>query len=212
MQPSQSQSFRPPPIAVQIGAAFLLDGVTCIICLGAAVLMAACIYDATASWRHRAHFRSCRKKVEGVHAVLNCRMKGGMPLCPVCVEPVSMRPSPFQVVFICGHRFHMKCANAYCRESPNARAGACPMCEGPESAEAPSKGVEAPDAMCEFSNSIQNCASETKAFILRSLHQKYPDIVTKACVERWRSCHTEIWLQELECPRYQSIFDWLKHK
>ena len=46
---------------------------------------------------------------------------------------------------------------------------------------------------------------EIKAFFLTSLRARFPDIVSEENVGSWRDCHTEIWLTELRCPKYNSI-------
>jgi len=171
---------------VPLGAAVLLYATTCCVVLVASVLMLCCIYDAAAHWHHRAHFYSCQKKVRRVHEVFRNR-KGEQLLCPYCVEEIghSSRASG-PVVFLCGHRFHTDCANKWFLKHPE-KAGRCPMCEGS-------------DGCCPAKS---NC--ESLSFILGSLHRKYPEIVTEANVNRWASCHTEIWLSEMRCPRYNSI-------
>jgi hypothetical protein len=55
-------------------------------------------------------------------------------------------------------------------------------------------------------NEEMNSWDEAKKFMLHRLHKEYPDIIKKSDLERWCSCHTEIWLSELHCPRYKSIF------
>lgn len=42
---------------------------------------------------------------------------------------------------------------------------------------------------------------EAQQFILSSLHRQFPEIIPDACLQKWSSCHTEIWLSELTCPR-----------
>jgi hypothetical protein len=39
------------------------------------------------------------------------------------------------------------------------------------------------------------------------LKRQYPEIITDTNVSHWNTTHTEIWLSELECPRYLSIFN-----
>lgn len=111
-----------------LGATALLCGIACCIGLAAASLMACCIYDAVAHWCHRSHFTSCQQKVQRVHAAF-LKRTGELPLCPCCVEFISNSPSPSKVVFLCGHRFHMDCANKWFCEYPE-KAGRCPICEG----------------------------------------------------------------------------------
>jgi len=202
---------------VPLGAAVLLHCVTCCGVLAAAVLMACCMYDTIAHWCHRAHFHSCQRKVQRVHEVF-LKRKGEPTLCPCCVEDIG-QPSPTvqPVVFLCGHRFHMYCANKWFRDNPD-KAGRCPLCEGTAAQQVP-KGTAAqqvpktPDpanlgfaygACCQ--GSMETANDEALSFILGSLHRRYPEIISEDNVHRWASCHTETWLSELRCPRYNSIF------
>lgn len=163
------------------GAVLLLYFVTSCVLLVTSVLMLGCLYDAAARWLHRARFHSCVSKVRKVHEVFRKR-KGEQLLCPYCVDPISKSSKP--VVFLCGHRFHTDCANQWFVENPG-KAGRCPTCENPHVS--------------------SRTICETLAFILGSLRRQYPDIISEANVNRWSSCHTEIWLTELRCPKYNSI-------
>lgn len=164
-------------------------------CLMLAVftLVMCCMYDTAASWLHRARFLSCERKVQRVHEVF-LSLRGELPLCPHCVEFVSSQASPNTVVFLCGHRFHMDCANEWFVERA-CKAGRCPICEG----RAPVLGLEVEEQ--------PSCRDESKCFLLRSLRKQYPEIISEECCNRWAHCHTEIWLSELSCPRYTSIFN-----
>lgn len=209
---------------VPLGAAVLLYGVTCCVVLVAAVLMVCCMYDAAAHWCHRAHFHSCQNKVQRVHEVF-LRRKGEQLLCPYCVEFISNSSrSSGPVVFLCGHRFHMDCANKWFREQPD-KAGRCPMCEAitcgsgaKTNKSAASATVTGPTNAARTDNccgeaamtSVDSTNDEALSFILGSLHRTYPAIIKEENVARWSSCHTEIWLSELRCPRYNSILH--KHK
>jgi len=175
--------------------------VGCFVGLSILALAVCCLYDAVAHWCHRARFLSCQTKLQRVHEVF-LSQKGELPLCPYCVEAISVQPSPWKVVYLCGHRFHMCCANQWCREFPD-KAGRCPICDGPQASTLEvKKGCE-----CECTSATDSLDStdEARSFILRSLHRQYPDIITTGCVSRWASCHTEIWLSELARPRYSSI-------
>jgi hypothetical protein len=181
-------------LLMQSAATILLYGVTCCMGLTVAVLMICGLYDAAAHWSHRSHFHSCQKKVQRVHEVFLNR-RGELPLCPCCVEFVSNQPSPSVVVFLCGHRFHTDCANYWFLKYPN-KSGRCPICEGADA----------------YDNEVKNDADEmsspddAKRFFLNTLHERYPDIIPKANIKQWSQCHTELWLSELKCPRYHSIF------
>lgn len=187
-----------------LGATCLLYGLTCCVGLAAAALLVCCIYDAAAHWCHRAHFHSCQKKVRRVHEGL-LNKKGELPLCPYCIEFIPNQSSPSKVVFLCGHRFHTDCANRWFQEHPE-EAGRCPICEAasPPSTEDGAAGGDRTGAEAAASNS-DTCNDEAQIFILKSLHRRYPEFVPESCVQRWASCHTEIWLSELTCPRYNSI-------
>lgn len=165
--------------------------------LAVSTLVMCCMYDTAANWLHRARFLSCERKVQRVHEVFLSR-RGELPLCPHCVEFVSNQPSPSTVVFLCGHRFHMDCANRWFVDR-ECKAGCCPICEGGKQPFA-AKSLEAMEEQL-------SCRDESKCFILRSLHKQYPEIISNECCNRWADCHTEIWLSELSCPRYYSIFN-----
>lgn len=244
-----------------LGATALLCGIACCIGLAAASLMACCIYDAVAHWCHRSHFSSCQQKVQRVHAAF-LKRTGELPLCPCCVEFISNQPSPSKVVFLCGHRFHMDCANKWFCEYPE-KAGRCPICEGahcgpcaadlaPATKKAVGGGVAATvgesasgpgtpliganggaaltgsphapaataaaaaaaaelmedsgDLMPSKAAADREGSDEAQSFILGSLHRRYPEIIPKECVQRWSSCHTELWLSELTCPRWHGRY------
>lgn len=186
------------PTFVESGAEVILYSVTSLAGLAATVLLLCLAYDMVSQWRHRAHFRACEKKVQRVHEVFLDR-KGDLPLCPYCVEPVSSRSSPSVVVFLCGHRFHIDCANRWLVEQ-ECKDGSCPICEGATSHVSLLEDAEVAEGHA------MNQPDEAKAFILRSLCKQYPDIIEQDCARRWCECHTEIWLSELSCPRYSSIF------
>mmetsp|Transcript_55350 Transcript_55350/g.113004 ORF Transcript_55350/g.113004 Transcript_55350/m.113004 type:complete len:272 (-) Transcript_55350:146-961(-) len=202
------------PFAVRSATIFLY-GLTFCIGLAAVVLLVYCVFDAALHWCHRAHFHSCQKKVQQVHEVF-LKRKGELPLCPYCIESISSQSSPHKVVFLCGHRFHTDCANKWFQSHPR-ESGRCPICEvasdgqvtaATEGKEVDKEKEQAPEVAVDSKRvafSGNTSTDEAQSFILDSLHRRYPDIITKACVERWASCHTEIWLQELARPRYNSI-------
>merc|ERR1712129_197387 len=77
-----------------------------------ALLFVCCFCDLFAHWQHWARFRACKRKVQLVNDAFSNR-KGDLPLCPCCVETITCQPSPSKVVFLCGHRFHTDCVNAW---------------------------------------------------------------------------------------------------
>jgi hypothetical protein len=169
-------------------------------------VMLCCVYDTIAHWRHRAHFRSCANKLEQVHEVF-LSADAELPLCPICVNSVSHTNPTRAVVFLCGHRFHTDCANRYFRHH-KGMSGRCPICELPHSYSCEHPGDHS--LLCEsksLASSPVNSVDEVKSFFLSSLRHQYPDIIPESSVERWSSCHTEIWLSELKCPQYQTLFD-----
>merc|ERR1719468_154172 len=159
--------------------------------------MICCLWDAIAQWRHWARFRACERKLRRANDAFSNR-RGDLLLCPHCVEPISSQPSPSKVVFLCGHRFHTSCCNAWFSESPGC-TGRCPICEFDAETAAPGGEADAdPHAIKD------GCNDGAQSFVLRSLHRQFPDIIPEACVQRWRSCHTQIWLSELTCPKFNS--------
>jgi hypothetical protein len=115
----------------ELGATVILGLVAGLAGLAAAALTVCCMYDTASYWYHKVHFHSCLRKVQRVHEVFSGR-RGELPLCPYCVENITEQASPQKVVFLCGHRFHMDCANRWFLENPGKTAGRCPICsEGP---------------------------------------------------------------------------------
>lgn len=256
-------------VLVQQGAAIVLYGISSIIGLVATGLLVFCLYDIIAHWFHAMRFHNCQNKVKRVHeAFLN--LQGELSLCPYCVNPVSNQPSSSHVVFLCGHRFHMECANRWFADEPS-QSGQCAICtRGPtHRAETAKVAARRPSCACpppsapqpqeervlsrpaapqqaeavrevgerlrqatvspeetetseaaandtiaddEDGQNSMNSWDEAKSFMLERLHMEYPDIIEKDCLERWSRCHTEIWLSELRCPRYKSIFAKHTHK
>lgn len=171
------------------------------------LIMLCFVYDMLSHWRHRAHFMSCRDKLKKVHDVFQNRKDGEVPLCPVCVHSVTNAPSSRVVVFMCGHRFHTDCSNRWFREHQGT-AGRCPICELPHSYSCAHPGHNSlPCESKSLASSPVNMVDEVKHFFLNSIQRQYPEIIPDTTVERWSSCHTEIWLSELKCPRYQTLFD-----
>lgn len=80
------------------------------------------------SWQQR-QVKACKCALSRVQHVI-LRGDGDAPLCPWCVDFVD-GASKSRVVFICGHCFHMKCANAFFTLHPD-KVGACPVCVVPD--------------------------------------------------------------------------------
>lgn len=153
--------------------------------------------------RHRARFHYCKAKIQRIHDVCQ-KTSGEMPLCPICID---FLPSPRHsetyiywkaeniVTFLCGHRYHLDCANSYVAMDPKTQQ--CPACDN---------GV---GGCLKNGDEVEDDSGngESKAFMLRSLRGMFPDIISHEEVQRWRSCHTESWIVELRCPHYVSIWN-----
>jgi len=158
-----------------------------------------CFYDFVALWQHNAYFNTCRKQVQSVHDMF-LKPHWDSPLCPICIEHVPKTASN-SVIFLCGHRFHTECANRWFLSK--VRTGErCPICHSVDDS--------MNDRECEDGEVLPDHAhglgTDAKNFFLQSLSVKFPEIISKNEVRRWCKCHTEIWLSELDCPRYKSIF------
>lgn len=195
-QAHERWGLRPHEFAV-LGETLLFNALLGCAALAVSLLMVCCLWDVFAKWRHWAHFRACERKVRSANDVFSNR-KGELPICPYCVEAIASQPSPTKVVFLCGHRFHTECCNAWFLEAPEA-AGRCPICEAAPEEERGGAAGGGEDCAGE------GCNDEAQGFILRSLHKQFPEIIPEACLQRWASCHTQIWLSELSCPRYNSV-------
>jgi len=110
--------------------------------LASASLVACATYDGIARRRHAARFMFCRTDVQRVQQVL-LKGEGEVPLCPYCLEYIHNTWLKSKVVFICGHGFHLDCANK-CLSQAQFSAGACPLCAeasaGPLAAVKPTAG------------------------------------------------------------------------
>mmetsp|Transcript_138269 Transcript_138269/g.359334 ORF Transcript_138269/g.359334 Transcript_138269/m.359334 type:complete len:262 (+) Transcript_138269:91-876(+) len=191
---------------VALGETVLVDSF--LICIGVAIssLIVLCLWSAVSQWCHWAYFRACERKLKRVNEAFG-RRHGELPLCPYCVEPISTQPSPSKVVFLCGHRFHTHCVNAWCSSSQsdsvsNGSNGRCPICEDAADSAA---SAESGDQQSNDDSADDGCNDEAQTFILASLHRQFPEIVSEDCVQRWANCHTQIWLSEMCCPRPKCI-------
>lgn len=198
-------------------AGFLLHSIGVALVIFAAALVVTCVYDILSRWHHWARFWACQAKVRRVHEVCNAK-KFDFNLCPYCVECICSQRSPKKVQFLCGHRFHVECSNRWFLEHPDIPA-ACPVCTeadchcktGAFTTEAASprdRSSGASSTLAAAPRETGENADGSMSFILKSLQKNYPEIVSEACAQRWMSCHTEIWLSELTCPRYVPILKW----
>lgn len=183
-----------------------LCGIVVAIFLLSCIVVVLCVYDGIAHWRYVAYFRDCRSQVLRIQSMFE---KTNLQLCPICIKKVNHAQSSQNVIFLCGHGFHTECANRWYRKEGQDH-GICPICNVCDN-QRPTCGT------CDEIGENMDAApvgigfrGEDKAFYLRSLSERFPEFVTKECARRWANCHTELWLQELDCPRYQSIFTWHK--
>lgn len=173
----------------------------------AIALLLCALYDLVAQLIHKARFRSCRMKIQRAHAAFHSKT-GELPLCPYCCESFSTKRGPSKVVFLCGHRLHVECSNKWFGENPD-NSTHCPICRDVEpflSHDCCGKTELQPASNCDHVG-VGTVVDGAFAFILGSLHRLHPEIVTKACVDRWLHCNTEIWLSELKCPRYNPVLN-----
>jgi len=210
--PPSNPSFGLKEFQVQPTRIFLT---TCGAILGLAwvCLSVCCVYDTFMHWRHRHHWAMCNQKIRRVHNVFQ-DAGGDLRLCPFCVEWVpdgqeSQVKKAMVFRFLCGHQFHHECLQKWFKAHPQ-KQGRCPVCELPHSYS--SKDEYLSDISDKEACRSVNAIDEIKAFFLRSLNRQYPSIVLDVDICRWKSSHTEIWLSELECPRYMSIFQQMRQK
>lgn len=197
--PGAPASKSDPEVQVATGLSVFLWTVAVLVGIVAFVILVCCVYDVGRSWCHHAHFRACEKKLRRVHEAF-LRERCEVSLCPFCVEPISKHASNSKVVFLCGHRFHTRCANAWFVDNPGSTTK-CPICVDPqEEHRSGNKSSCDEDDACDYGH-----VDEAQKFILKSLHRRYPEFINKTLVRRWASVGTEIWLQELTFPGYKSF-------
>lgn len=182
-----------------------LDNHFALLVLSLLMVMLWHIHDPLVQWWHRPRFERCLAKITEVHKMLGAPSSpSAPPLCPICVKTMPKPPSRHVIVYHCGHSFHVDCSTCWFLTHYPDKPNFCPICELPHSCSATNKdsaGRVAEAAQAEIA------ADEVKAFFLSSLRSQYPEIITEACVHRWAKCHSETWLEELKCPRYQSFFN-----
>eukprot|EP00746_Dinoflagellata_sp_MGD_P004475 gnl/MRDRNA2_/MRDRNA2_108645_c0_seq1.p1 gnl/MRDRNA2_/MRDRNA2_108645_c0~~gnl/MRDRNA2_/MRDRNA2_108645_c0_seq1.p1 ORF type:complete len:448 (+),score=65.50 gnl/MRDRNA2_/MRDRNA2_108645_c0_seq1:151-1494(+) len=169
---------------------YVLSGCFGLVC----VLLTVCgFYDGFSRWRHLSRYRTCREKIERAHQNFQQGVQE-LSMCPICIGSFPKGSENFKsgthISFICGHRFHSDCCESWSHRFPRS-AGRCPVCDVPQSSAATNPN----DDEC-----------EVKKFVLRSLRDQYPEIISEHHLERWASCNTEIWLAELAVPQYLSIW------
>lgn len=170
---------------------YILSGCFGLVC----VLLSVCgLYDGISRWQHLSRYRACREKIQNAHEVFQQGDVQELTLCPICVsslpQSAEASKSGSHVSFLCGHRFHASCCESWSHRFRES-TGRCPVCSLAHSSIAGHQGNE----VC-----------EVKKFILRSLREQYPEVISEHHLERWASCHTELWLTELSVPRYLSIW------
>lgn len=184
----------------------VFSGLLACVIIGIAFVFLLWVYDLFLHWRHRAYFRCCQKQVQSLSKVFE-RPNHEMPLCAICIEklPSELSSRTETVVFLCGHRFHTECANSW-HSSKLLSACMCPICDGCDNCE--SDNLVGKDYDVEANST--SSSDEARVFFIRSLSKRFPEFITQECVRRWSKCHTELWLSELRCPPYLSIFTLFK--
>lgn len=176
-------------------------------------LLLAVAYDIAARWLYTRRFRMC---IQDLHRVQEVLLKGDdeSPLCPYCIEYIKCTAAQSKVAFICGHCFHLDCVNKCFDEHPG-RAGQCPLCSCAYlQAKIPhdhqsiggEQDVAEADKASMASDTVEACMQDVRRFVLASMCRKYPELISEARAKRWLSCHVEVWLSELQCPKYASVF------
>ncbi|CAK9094924.1 unnamed protein product [Durusdinium trenchii] len=178
----------------------------------AALVVCVILLDRALSWKHQATYYACRRQVQRVQEAL-MKGKDNLSLCPCCVECTLNTQAPKKVKFLCGHGYHLDCINSWFQENPQS-VGCCPVCEVGKLQQERQKG----QSWLSVCHELRSCGSEkgevcidaprdeAQTFILHSLHRRYPAIISEESLERWAGCNAELWLTELACPRYSSIF------
>jgi len=194
----QPQAMSYPSLETSSCKMFLYVLLGCV-CLAVCMFLLSCSYDAAKHWRRMSSFRACKKKVQRVHDVLE-RNSGELPLCPCCVEFIPSKTSRSTVAFLCGHRFHVACANRWLSEQADTESSnTCPVCESCTITATLSPDEDSTKvAPHEAEGTFWDQQDEAKTFILCSLSKQFPDVIREDCVRRWCQCHTELWLSELK--------------
>jgi len=181
------------------GMVLLPYGLSCV-AFFALILLVWIIFNAVARYSHYARFLACQQKVKRVREAF-LKQSNDLPLCPYCVEFIKIRPAPFKVVFICGHSFHLDCANKSFTDCPE-KAGSCPICEKSGVDTDTDTDTDKDDNALDGSGALSN--EGVRSFILGSLQRMFPEFISEACRQRWATCHIEVWLSELVYPELTS--------
>lgn len=166
------------------------------------VLFLCCVYDSVKRWRQQAKFALCCKQVRRIQDMLNAP-NSDVVQCPICIENVLPAPSSEAVVFLCGHRFHLKCANEW-QKARAHHGGRCPICNSNQDM---SERPEDSQHCNELDGASGGSNGLATMFYLHSLSRLFPEFIHENCVRRWSNLHSNVWLSELECPRYRSMFE-----
>lgn len=174
-------------------------------CCAFAAAIIGFISDGVGRWRYLARFELCRKQLRRVQEIA-ISPKCDEIVCPVCIEMVSCTPAIDTVGFLCGHRFHTACANHW-YDTNACLSGHCPICDSCQQRDGqPNESTASSCAGADGSG--ENTRDETALFCLRSIARQFPELVTEERVCQWSKQHANasVWLSELECPQYRSIF------
>jgi len=206
----------------------LFHSVACLMALVTSVLLVYVAYDVIRNWSHRVTLRSVRAKVRRTNEFFS-GLHTESSLCLCCVEFIPSS-SPSTVTFLCGHSFHMRCANEwYKRHSHNAEQadsstcpGRCPICAGQWGLsslgeEPTAHNVSAPEAPkttaeeTEETEETGTCSAPAppggsasdcaRLFALHCLCERYPGIITKDDFERLAAQPTAVLLSEIQFAR-----------
>jgi hypothetical protein len=187
--------------------AAMLAMVTFFVTILVTALLACCALDAICAYSHHARFARCRSLITRVHDVLSDTVE--IQWCPICLDNMEPKDQdgPFELVLMCGHRFHHRCLSRwYAKHS--FRGDMCPICRLPHTLSAQNSTTR--DEVCQECSSptrgFQETADEMRVFALQSLYEMFPGIISAKQYYRWQQFSTDLWLQEIRSPTYQSIF------
>ena len=106
-------------------------------------LLGCCALDGICAYSHHARFARCQSLIRRVHDVLSDTVE--IQWCPVCLDdltPKNHGGGPFELVLMCGHRFHHRCLSKwYAKHS--FRGDMCPICRLPHTLSAQNSSARA---------------------------------------------------------------------